>query len=224
MNRYFLFLVTTCASLLMACGNSGPQTSSDWETELRVLEAPATGDAYQLPDFSFVDQDSNIVTQESIKGKVVVSDFFFTSCPSICPVMTKQMYRLYEQFKDDDRVVFLSHTINPKYDSVPVLKAYANKLGEIDSKHWHFLHGELEDVEKMAVAYFEISPVPDPEVPGNILHDGSFHLIDQQGRLRLRPRTLKLADGSQYMEKSYKGNDPSSVDKLAEDIRLLLKN
>jgi protein SCO1/2 len=137
--------------------------------------------------------------------------------------MTKQMYRLYEQYKDDRRVVFLSHTINPRFDSVPVLKAYANKLGKIDNESWHFLYGPLDSVHKMAVAYFEAMPVPDRDMPGNILHDGSFHLIDQQGRIRLRPRTVTHPDGSKDFEKSYKGNDPESVDQLARDIAFLLK-
>lgn len=220
MNKIALFLVV--GALLSACDTQAPKATSDWEKDLVILNSPTTGDAYQLPAFSFIDQDSQIVERSDIEGKVIVADFFFTSCPSMCPVMTKQMYRLYEQFADDDRVVFLSHTINPNYDSVPVLKKYAQKLGDIDNEHWHFLYGDLDSVKKMAVAYFEATPVPDPDMPGNILHDGSFHLIDQKGRIRLRPRTLKLPDGSQRMEKSYKGNDPSSVDKLADDIRFLL--
>ena len=222
--RITLISILSAFGLLIAsCGTDTPKTVSDWEKDLLVMNSPSTGDAYQLPHFSFIDQDSQVINRASIEGKVVVADFFFVACPSMCPVMTKNMYRLYEEFGEDDRVVFLSHTINPKYDSVPALKAYANKLGDIDNDHWHFLYGELDSVKKMAVAYFEAMPVPDPEIPGNILHDGSFHLIDQKGRIRLRPRTLKLADGSQRMEKSYKGNDPSSVDKLAEDIRVLLK-
>ena len=89
---------------------------------------------HTIPDFSFVDQDSNIVTNETFKNKIYIADFFFIHCPSICPTVTKQMLRIHDRFKDNPRVKLLAHSIDTKNDTIPALKAYAEKLGVSSDK------------------------------------------------------------------------------------------
>ena len=84
---------------------------------------------HSIPDFNFINQDSQQVTQKTVAGKIYVADFFFTSCPSICPKMKSQMLRVYEKYKENPNVILLSHSIDPAHDTVAVLKEYAERLG-----------------------------------------------------------------------------------------------
>ena len=84
---------------------------------------------HTIPDFSFVNQDNQTITNKNYEGKIYVADFFFTTCPTICPIMKKQMLRVYEKFKENPKVGILSHSIDPRHDSVQVLKEYAARLG-----------------------------------------------------------------------------------------------
>lgn len=137
---------------------------------------------YQIPSFSLLDQDSLAVSQKVTEGKVYVADFFFTSCPTICPKMKRNMFDLYTEFEGEDGLIFLSHSIDPKRDSVPKLKKYAESL-EVSSDRWHFMTGEKNDVYDLAKAYM-VSAAEDPKAPGGYIHSGAFILIDQQGRIR----------------------------------------
>ena len=106
---------------------------------------------HTIPDFTLLDQDSNLEQLSDFEYKIIVADFFFTSCPSICPKMTQQMKRIYEHFADEDRLMFLSHSIDTRRDSVPVLKAYADRLN-ID-------HVEqiLEMADRLGAEYLELA-------------------------------------------------------------------
>jgi protein SCO1 len=160
---------------------------------------------YETPAFKFMDQDSQLVSKESLKGKIYISDFFFTSCPSICPKMAKQMLRVYNEFFDEPIVTILSHTIDVRHDSIPVLKAYALKLGvEIPSK-WHFVTGNKDEIYSMAKSYY-IAAMEDDEAPGGYNHSGHFMLVDPDGRLR----------------GAYDGTSEKEVTRLIGDIKILL--
>jgi len=160
---------------------------------------------HTIQAFSFINQDSVIVTNDTFSGRVYVADFFFTSCPSICPVMKKQMLRVYDAFIENEDVLFLSHTIDPTYDSVPVLREYAQRLGA-DSERWHFVTGSKEDIYKIAqVSYMSVA-AEDEEAEGGFIHSGRFILVDKEQRIR----------------GAYDGTDPSDVDKLMVDITTLL--
>ena len=100
---------------------------------------------HTIPDFAFVSQYGDTVTAKTLAGKVYVADFFFTSCPTICPKMKTQLKRVYEQFGKDNRVVLLSHTIDPSHDTVPVLKAFADQLGVTD-RNWLFVTGDRDKI------------------------------------------------------------------------------
>ncbi|TRX55544.1 SCO family protein [Fulvivirga sp. M361] len=161
---------------------------------------------HTISDFKFVNQDSNVVTHENFKGQIYVSDFFFTTCPTICPIMKTQMLRVYEQFKDNDQVSILSHTIDPKHDTVGVLKEFASRLG-VESSKWHFVTGEKEEIYKIGQTSYMVSAVEDPNEPGGFIHSGAFILIDKQRRVR----------------GVYDGTKEDQVNKLMGDMLVLLK-
>lgn len=160
---------------------------------------------HQIPPFRFVNQEGQTITDKDFAGKVYVADFFFTTCPTICPKMSAEMLKVYEHFQDDERVLLLSHSIDTKYDSVPVLKAYAEKLG-VSAPKWHFVTGKREDIYDIA-EYYMVTAGEDPAAPGGYIHSGA----------------LILVDGQRHIRGVYNGTDPEDTKKLIEDIELLLK-
>jgi len=160
---------------------------------------------HSIPDFSFLDQDSQVVTNETFAGKAYIVDFFFISCPSICPKVTRQMLRLYERFKNDGNLVLLAHTIDTKHDTPERLKEYATNLG-VDSKKWHFVTGDKDAIYGIADDYFSVA-TENPNSPGGFDHSGRLILVDKNRHVR------SFCDGT----------DPKSVDRFMKDISLLLK-
>ncbi|KAA3637971.1 MAG: SCO family protein [Bacteroidetes bacterium] len=167
-----------------------------------------TGDTtyHTIPDFQFINQDSMEVTNETFKGKVYIVDFFFTSCPTICPKTAQQMLRLYKRYEDDDRVSLLAHSIDTKRDTVARLKEYANSL-EVSAPKWHFVTGNKAEIYEIADDYMSIA-IEDPDAPGGFDHSGWFILIDE----------------NRYIRSFCNGTDPESVDKFMKDIDWLLEN
>ncbi|GAA4429426.1 hypothetical protein GCM10023188_14780 [Pontibacter saemangeumensis] len=161
---------------------------------------------HTIPDFAFVDQDSSLVTPETFKGSVYVADFFFTSCPTICPKMKSQMLRVYGKYKYNERVKFLSHSIDPTHDTVAVLRDYADRLG-VDSERWHFVTGDREAIFDIAQNSYMASAMEDEAEPGGLVHSGAFLLIDSRRRVRGH----------------YDGTKPEEVDQLMQDMDLLLQ-
>ncbi|QHL89207.1 SCO family protein [Nibribacter ruber] len=160
---------------------------------------------HSIPDFGFLDQDSQMVTQQTVAGKIYVADFFFTSCPSICPKMKSQMLRVYEKYKDNPGVVLLSHSIDPTHDTVAVLREYAGRLG-VKSAKWHFLTGDKDTILGMAQNHYMTSALEDKEAPGGFAHSGAFLLVDQNRHIRGH----------------YDGTVAEDVDRLMKDMDLLL--
>ncbi|MEN0054796.1 MAG: SCO family protein [Mucilaginibacter sp.] len=155
-----------------------------------------------IPDFKFVNQYADTITGKSLDGKIYVADFFFTTCPSICPVMHRNMLNVYKEFKNDDNFRIISHSIDPKYDTVAVLKKYADKLG-ISGNTWWLLNGTKEQTYGIAKNYLVSVQEKNPQ--GEYIHDGYFILVDKQKRLR----------------GTYDGTDPAQVTKLIADIKTL---
>jgi protein SCO1/2 len=139
---------------------------------------------HTIAPFKFVDQDSVIITNEKVEGKIYVADFFFTSCPSICPIMKTQMLRVYDKFKDNPSFTILSHSIDPEYDTVALLKDYAARLGVTDSERWHFLTGSKEEIYNLGQTSYMVTAAEDSDAPGGYIHDGAFLLVDKEGRIR----------------------------------------
>ncbi len=163
---------------------------------------------HQIADFAFIDQDSQLVTNATFSNQIYVADFFFISCPTICPVMKKQMIRVYEKFKDNPEVALLSHTIDPRHDSVSVLKEYATQLG-IETSKWHMVTGKTETIYDIALKSYMVTAMEDSTAKdeGGIIHSGAFLLVDKNRRIRGQ----------------YDGTKEEEVDQLIKDIEKLLK-
>jgi protein SCO1 len=159
---------------------------------------------HTVPEFKLLNQDSSWITNENLKGKIYVADFFFTKCPTICPIMKTQMLRVYDRFKNDPEVVIVSHTIDPEYDTVAVLRDYANRLG-VESNKWNFLTGSMDDIYDLAKKGYFVTATVDKTEAGGFLHSGAFMLIDQQQRIRGQ----------------YDGTKDDQVDRLMKDIERL---
>ncbi len=161
---------------------------------------------HTVPDFAFVNQDSQLVTNASFEGKAYVVDFFFTSCPTICPKVKRQMLRLYERYKDDERIALLSHSIDVRRDTVGRLREYAEGLG-VRAPKWHFVTGDKDAIYGIADDYFSVA-IEDDSAPGGFDHSGRLILVDSKRHVRA------FCDGT----------DPKSVDQFMKDIDLLLKS
>jgi len=161
---------------------------------------------HEIADFSFIDQDSNEVTNATFQNRIYVADFFFTTCPTICPIMKTQMLRVYEFFKDNDQVMFLSHTIDPDYDTVALLHDFADRLG-VSSTKWHFVTGQKEAIYEIGQLSYMVTAMEDENAPGGYLHSGAFILVDKNRRIR----------------GMYDGTSEKDVDRLINDIPTLLK-
>jgi len=139
---------------------------------------------HTIPDFSFVNQEGILVSNETFKEKIYIADFFFVRCPGICPMLTKNMSILQEEFKDDSNVLLLSHTVMPVSDSVPVLKEYALNH-HIDSKKWHLVTGDKDEIYTIArTGYFADEDFVKTQDENAFIHTENFVLIDTKGRIR----------------------------------------
>jgi protein SCO1/2 len=159
---------------------------------------------HTIQPFQFVNQDSQLVTNETFKGKIYVADFFFTSCRTICPIMKTQMHRVYDSIQNDAEVLILSHTIDPEYDTVGLLHDFADRLG-VKSSKWHFVTGEKDSIYNVAQkSYFSVA-LEDKSEPDGFIHSGAFLLVDKQQRIRGK----------------YDGTKEEEVNRLMADIHRL---
>jgi protein SCO1/2 len=179
-NKPVLLFITVFAGLvgLTSCNQEPKGLPILGEREIK------NGDTlwHTVPDMLLLDQDSQAFQLSKLGDKVVIADFFFTSCPSICPRVKKQMLRLYDKYKSDQRVLLVSHTIDPRHDSVTVLKRYAENLG-VHSVNWKFVTGDKDSIFHLADQYF-VSVVDDPSAPAGFDHSGRLILLDKKRHIR----------------------------------------
>lgn len=164
------------------------------------------GEHHTVLDFSLVNQNGDTVTRNDFAGKIVVVDFFFTTCKGICPLMNTQMQRIYDEFKGNDSVLFLSHTVNPENDSVPVMRAHAQQFGA-DAKQWHFVTGDRKQIYMLARKSYLVTDSEGDGSTEDFVHSEKFVLLDGDGHIR------GMCDGTV----------PGEVDLMMNDIRQLLK-
>lgn len=185
----------------------------------KPLALPVLGDvSHKVRDFSFVNQDSQIVTRADVAGKILVIEYFFTTCKGICPIMNEQMSRVYDEFKNNNEVVILSHTVDPKRDTVGALKAYAQRYGA-DGKRWMFLTGDKKELYDQARYSYLVTAADSSatDISADFIHTNNFVLVDPEGRVRAHQNKK---DGNVY---PYDGTDPTSVTEMIADIHQLEK-
>jgi len=159
---------------------------------------------HTIPDFKFINQNGDTITQNFITNKFFVADFFFTTCPTICPKMMFNMQQINVVTEKTPDFVIISHTVNPKHDSVPVLAKYA-QLVHADAKKWALVTGSKKDIYDMGIDGYKLAVDEDPRAPGGFLHSELFVLVDKQKRIR----------------GYYDGTDSAAVNKLMRDIKML---
>jgi len=168
----------------------------------------------EAPDFHLTDQNGAPFAKADLADKIYVVNFFFTSCPSICPIMTANMTKIHERFLHYEDLEIISLTVDPKRDTPSVLKEYAVNR-KIDSPKWHFLTGEKDSL--YAVAYkFLSSAMEDGSAPGGFLHTEYFVLVDKEGKMRSR------VDDNDNLIAVYDGTNAAHINDLIDDIKILI--
>lgn len=192
--------------LLCSCSEKELPVVGFKTLETKIVDGKQVVDSidHTIPNFSFINQDSASITEAIIDNKVYIVDFFFTSCPTICPKVKKQVKRVYAVYKDNPNFTILSHSIDTKYDTVGRLAWYADKF-KIETPAWHLLTGTEEEIFRMSKEYY-IAALADEEAPGGFDHSGAVALVDRNKKIR----------------GLYDGTDPEKIDVLIKDIQLLL--
>lgn len=217
-NTYWILAILLVLTSLASCSN--PQ-----ENKSRVSILPYYNDAsftpqwlepssgvldtfHKIPDFSLTNQDDEEVTGQTFSNKIYVTDFFFTTCPGICPKMTDNFVKIQDAFKTEDKVMLLSHSVTPARDSVPQLKLYAEEKGVISGK-WHLVTGDQATIYNLGrQQYFVEEDLGLEREEDEFLHTENFILVDQNKHIR----------------GIYNGLNNASVDQLIIDIRLLINS
>ena len=185
----------------------------------------SNGENRKVPNFSFVDQHGKTITNKDYEGKVYVIEFFFTSCPTICPRMNKNLIHIQNEFIDFEDFGVASFSINPDYDTPEVLKAYAEKYG-VTNPNWHLMTGDKETIYKLSNEGFYIYAAANPDVEGGFEHSGNFALIDKNGFIRSRVvngNPIIYYNGiTSESEKTDEDGKSEEISALKEDIKKLL--
>ncbi len=161
---------------------------------------------HKISDFELVNQNGDTITEEYYKDKIYIADFFFTTCLTICPVMTDHMIEIQEKIKDDEDVLLLSHTVFPVADSVPVLKEYAKEKGVIDEK-WNLVTGDKKQIYELARKSYLATKSTGDGGPYDMIHTENFVLVDKDRQIR----------------GFYDGTDPEAIENLMHDLEVLKK-
>ncbi len=221
LNHMKKIIFFSLASLILSCGGSGENSTElseeineflpylgQHDTEIVMEDGQKVQKTiyHTIPSYYLMAHDSSTFTNDRVAGKIHVANFFFTSCPHICPAMTAQINRLQEKTKDIKELTFLSHTIDPERDSITRLREYISEK-KLNTENWFFLRGEKEYVHNLGLEGYMINALEDEEAEGGFLHSEHLVLIDREGHVR----------------GLYNGTITEEVDQLNEDIRLLIK-
>jgi len=207
-----LFFVLAVSVLLCSCKEVKVRVLpfvGNYDIEYKLIDGKEVGDTVypKMIDFSYLNQDSMRVKSNEMKGKVWIADFFFTSCPTICPKMTEQLKRLNGLTEDlSDEIQFISFSINPKHDTPSQLRRYI-KHHKITAKNWQFFTGDEAFTHDLGINHFQIFAGEDASAAGGYAHTAAFSLVDKEG----------------YIRGVYMGTDTKEVNRLAKDVRKLLK-
>ena len=202
---FFLILLSSCSvkeqkKVLPFIG--------DYDLIYKIVDGDTVVDTVyaKIPDFEYLTQDSTILSRKGLNGKILIADFFFTSCSTICPLMTKNMKYVDSALRNYSKhLALLSFTINPDYDTPKVLKRYRKKYA-ISSKNWFFLRGNEKQTHQLGIENFKVFATRDENVSDGFAHSGAFTIVDKEG----------------FVRGVYLGTDKKEVDKLIKDVKLLL--
>jgi protein SCO1/2 len=158
----------------------------------------------KIQKFSFTDQDGVEVTNATFKNKIYVADFIFLSCPTICPKMNFELKKVYDVYKNNPSINFLSHTLDPDRDTSTKLKVFKNALGV--NNNWYFVTGNKDSIFNIASKSYFTTAYPDSKAPGGLVHSGAFLLIDKNKCIR----------------GVYDGTNTQETNRLIHDIKVLL--
>lgn len=187
-------------------------TPRDVNPQLVDTTIQHVGYNHTIADFKFTNQNGKTITQEDYKNKIYVADFFFTTCPTICPIMADNMVWLQDKIKNMPDVLILSHSVTPDIDSVPVLKKYALEKGVLDNK-WNLVTGNKKDIYYIARKSYLAVETGKPEELYDMVHTENFVLVDKRGRIR------GFYDGTNLDKPTEDGT--KNVSQLLEDIKWL---
>ncbi|MGM0932077.1 MAG: SCO family protein [Bacteroidota bacterium] len=202
----------------------GTERKSAPAEELAYMEID--GERKKAPEFELIDQNGDTITNEDYLGKVYVAEFFFTTCPTICPIMNSNLVEIQNEINNEEDFGIASFSIDPTYDTPEVLQDYAEKYG-ITNPNWHLLTGDKEYIYELANSGFNIYAGEDQDAPGGFAHQGMFALVDQEGYIRSRRdaygNPIIYYRGSVERNKSVaEGEETPEIDILIEDIKNLL--
>ncbi|WP_304037968.1 SCO family protein [Mesonia mobilis] len=161
---------------------------------------------HKVPDFKLVNQNGDTITQKNYEDKIYITDFFFTTCQGICPIMTDHMVKIQKEFKDDPEVLLLSHSVTPEIDSVAQLKKYAKEKGVIDEK-WNLVTGDKKQIYDLARKSYLVAKSQGNGGKYDMVHTENFALVDKNKQVR----------------GFYDGTNPKAIEQLVEDVKLLKK-
>ncbi|CDF77958.1 electron transport protein [Formosa agariphila KMM 3901] len=192
----------------------------------KLMYLEIDGEAKKVPDFSFTNQHGDTITNKDYLGNVYIVEFFFTTCPTICPIMSRNLVDIQERFKGIDGLGIASFTINPSHDTPEVLKAYAEKYG-ITNPNWNLMTGDKDDIYQLANLGFNLYAAENENIAGGFEHSGNFALIDKNGFIRSRsdqfgnPRIYYRGTITEK-EKYNEDGEEEEISMLKEDIKKLL--
>jgi protein SCO1/2 len=210
LNKKDSIKIALLAAVLSGCSSSEERLPilGERETVNKVVDGKTVTDTIYntIPPFAFINQKGDTVTNKDFDGKIYVADFFFTSCPTICPVMKKEMIKVYQKIKGNSEVKILSHTIDPAHDTPEVLDKFASDLG-VEDLQWQFVTGDKDKIYEIGQESYMVTAKSDSTVAGGYIHSGAFILIDKEKRVR----------------GMYDGTTEAGTKKLINDIDILLK-
>jgi protein SCO1/2 len=194
-----------CLFILISCSEKkelpylGPKT-------IQIVAGKSDTIYHKIPAFQFLNQDSVWVNERTFNNQIYVADFFFTSCPTICPKMKTQMLRLYERYQKNTSVGLVSYSIDPDFDRPYRLKTYAQKL-QIKAPKWNLLTGDKKAIYQLGEKSYMVTAQEDKNEAGGFVHSGAFILVDK----------------NKHVRGIYDGTKSEEVDHLMEDMETLLK-
>jgi len=209
------FLIIIAAILLISCSENKQEVKKRvlpilgfHDTELTIEDGEERIDTifHKVSDFYFMGHNNSPVTNLTVNGKIYVADFFFTHCPTICPIMTKNLAEFHKNTADIEELIIVSHTIDPERDSITRLNEYIELLDLETRDDWFFVRGSQEYTYDIGKYQYLVNADIDPAAEGGFLHSEHFVLVDREGRIR----------------GMYEGTDPQQVKQLEVDIRQLI--